>query len=38
MLEDEAPVVISSQTLNRQDGRDEYHVPPDASGRRRRSA
>ena len=26
MLEDEAPVVISSQTLNRQDGRDEYHV------------
>ena len=26
MLDDEAPVVISSQTLNRQDGRDEYHV------------
>ena len=24
MLDDEAPVVISSQTLNRQDGRDEY--------------
>jgi alpha,alpha-trehalose phosphorylase len=26
MLDDSAPVVISSQTLNRQDGRDEYHV------------
>src|ERR687897_712109 len=30
MLEDAAPVVISSQTLNRQDGRDEYHVSADA--------
>src|SRR5687768_16262995 len=32
MLEDEAPVVISSQTLNRQDGRDEYHVRSAAMG------
>ena len=32
MLEDAAPVVISSQTLNRQDGRDEYHVRADAMG------
>jgi len=32
MLEDAAPVVISSQTLNRQDGRDEYHVSADAMG------
>jgi alpha,alpha-trehalose phosphorylase len=30
MLEGDAPVVISSQILNRQDGQDEYHVP-DAS-------
>ncbi|QCV89458.1 glycoside hydrolase family 65 protein [Acidipropionibacterium jensenii] len=27
MLEGDAPVVISSQILNRQDGQDEYHVP-----------
>ncbi|MDF2748060.1 MAG: glycoside hydrolase family 65 protein [Propionibacteriaceae bacterium] len=32
MLEEAAPVVISSQTLNRQDGRDEYHVSADAMG------
>ncbi|MDN5763973.1 MAG: glycoside hydrolase family 65 protein, partial [Microlunatus sp.] len=28
----DAPVVISSQTLNRQDGRDEYHVRAAAMG------
>ena len=33
MLDEEAPVVISSQMLNRQDGRDEYHVRADAMGR-----
>ena len=38
MLDDEAPVVISSQTLNRQDGRDEYHVRSAAMGIGRRSA
>ncbi len=32
LLDDEAPVVISSQTLNRQDGRDEYHVRAAAMG------
>ncbi|WP_375430338.1 glycoside hydrolase family 65 protein [uncultured Friedmanniella sp.] len=32
MLDDEAPVVVSSQTLNRQDGRDEYHVRAAAMG------
>jgi alpha,alpha-trehalose phosphorylase len=32
VLDAEAPVVISSQTLNRQDGRDEYHVRSDAMG------
>jgi alpha,alpha-trehalose phosphorylase len=32
MLDDEAPVVISSQTLNRQDGKDEYHVRAAAMG------
>jgi alpha,alpha-trehalose phosphorylase len=32
MLDDDAPVVISSQTLNRQDGRDEYHVRAAAMG------
>ena len=32
MLDAEAPVVISSQTLNRQDGRDEYHVRSHAMG------
>ena len=32
LLDDEAPVVISSQTLNRQDGRDEYHVRSAAMG------
>ena len=38
MLDDEAPVVISSQTLNRQDGRDEYHVRAAAMGSGRRPA
>ena len=32
MLSGSAPVVISSQILNRQDGRDEYHTPQDAMG------
>jgi alpha,alpha-trehalose phosphorylase len=32
MLNFGAPVVISSQTLNRQDGRDEYHVKAAAMG------
>ena len=32
MLDDEAPVVISSQTLNRQDGKDEYYVRAAAMG------
>ena len=32
MLDVEAPVVISSQTLNRQDGKDEYHVRAAAMG------
>src|SRR5690606_23877886 len=32
MLEDAAPVVISSQILNRQDGKDEYHVKAAAMG------
>ncbi|GAA2112727.1 glycosyl hydrolase family 65 protein [Microlunatus panaciterrae] len=32
MLDDSAPVVVSSQTLNRQDGRDEYHVRAAAMG------
>ena len=27
MLEGDAPVVVSSQLLNRQDGEDEYHAP-----------
>lgn len=27
MLDGDAPIVISSQMLNRQDGKDEYHVP-----------
>ena len=38
MLDAEAPVVISSQTLNRQDGRDEYHVRSAAMGTGGRSA
>ncbi|MBZ0240016.1 MAG: glycoside hydrolase family 65 protein, partial [Cutibacterium acnes] len=29
MLEGDAPIVISSQILNRQDGMDEYHARPD---------
>ncbi|MSS45545.1 glycoside hydrolase family 65 protein [Cutibacterium sp. WCA-380-WT-3A] len=29
MLEGDAPIVVSSQILNRQDGMDEYHVRPD---------
>jgi alpha,alpha-trehalose phosphorylase len=32
MLDQEAPVVISSQTLNRQDGKDEYYVRSAAMG------
>ena len=32
MLSGDAPIVISSQLLNRQDGRDEYHVPSAAMG------
>ena len=32
MQDQSAPVVISSQTLNRQDGRDEYHVKAAAMG------
>jgi alpha,alpha-trehalose phosphorylase len=32
MLDDHAPVVISSQTLNRQDGKDEYYVRSAAMG------
>ena len=32
MLDASAPVVISSQLLNRQDGEDEYHVPGAALG------
>jgi alpha,alpha-trehalose phosphorylase len=32
MLDEYAPVAISSQILNRQDGEDEYHVPAKAMG------
>ncbi len=32
MLDDHAPVAISSQILNRQDGEDEYHVSAKAMG------
>ncbi|MGI8456510.1 MAG: glycoside hydrolase family 65 protein [Propionibacteriaceae bacterium] len=32
MLDEEAPVVVSSQLLNRQDGKDEYHVRAAAMG------
>ena len=32
MLDGEAPVVVSSQILNRQDGRDEYYVEQAAMG------
>ncbi|MDX6323408.1 MAG: alpha,alpha-trehalose phosphorylase [Propionibacteriaceae bacterium] len=32
MLDEGAPVVISSQVLNRQDGKDEYHVRAAAMG------
>ena len=32
LLDASAPVVISSQLLNRQDGQDEYHVPDAALG------
>ncbi|MDH2414107.1 glycosyl hydrolase family 65 protein [Nocardioides sp. CER19] len=32
MLKGDAPVVISSQLLNRQDGKDEYHQPQAAQG------
>ena len=32
MLDDSAPVAISSQILNRQDGEDEYHVRSKAMG------
>ncbi|MDD9206748.1 glycosyl hydrolase family 65 protein, partial [Georgenia sp. 10Sc9-8] len=33
LLDDDAPVVISSQILNRQDGQDEYDVPSAAMGK-----
>ncbi|GII99744.1 alpha,alpha-trehalose phosphorylase [Sediminihabitans luteus] len=32
LLDEAAPVAISSQILNRQDGEDEYHVPSAAMG------
>ena len=32
LLDDDAPVAISSQILNRQDGQDEYHVPAASLG------
>ena len=32
MLEGDAPIVISSQLLNRQDGKDEYHDPSKSMG------
>ncbi|MGL5811280.1 MAG: glycoside hydrolase family 65 protein [Nocardioides sp.] len=32
MLTGDAPIVISSQLINRQDGEDEYHVPSAALG------
>ncbi|WP_406023213.1 glycoside hydrolase family 65 protein [Nocardioides sp. NBC_00850] len=32
MLSGAAPIVVSSQLLNRQDGKDEYHVPSAALG------
>ena len=32
MLNGDAPIVISSQLLNRQDGQDEYYVPYEAMG------
>ncbi|KQP66542.1 glycoside hydrolase family 65 protein [Nocardioides sp. Leaf285] len=32
MLEGDAPIVISSQVLNRQDGKDEYHVSSQSMG------
>ncbi len=32
MVDGEAPVTVSSQILNRQDGEDEYHVPDAALG------
>ncbi len=32
MLSGDAPIVISSQLLNRQDGEDEYHTPYEAMG------
>jgi alpha,alpha-trehalose phosphorylase len=32
LLDDEGPVVLSSQSLNRQDGQDEYDVPAAALG------
>lgn len=32
MLTGDAPVVVSSQLLNRQDGKDEYHQPQAAQG------
>jgi alpha,alpha-trehalose phosphorylase len=33
LLDGSAPVVVSSQLLNRQDGEDEYHTPVHALGR-----
>jgi alpha,alpha-trehalose phosphorylase len=38
VLDADAPVVISSQVLNRQDGEDEYHVRAHAMGEDPRKA
>ena len=38
MLEGDAPIVISSQLLNRQDGKDEYHDSSRSMGEARRPA
>ncbi len=35
LLDHPAPIVLSSQLLNRQDGEDEYHVPAAALGEKR---
>ena len=32
MMSGAAPLVVSSQLLNRQDGEDEYHLQAEASG------
>ena len=38
MLAGDAPIVISSQLLNRQDGKDEYHDATPVHGRGARPA